>query len=140
MSCDEEKEEENRIVSQQARDVQIPTMQIRTSALALLAVAPACQAFTTTTPGHQIDGASSTHLMMASRSAQKAASRTKWAESRGYGSPPSSGDSSSDAGMKFALDEEKNQLTVTPIKSLDGTVTLPGSKPDLDICCVPPKK
>ena len=103
-------------------------MQIRTSALALLAVAPACQAFTTTTPGHQIDGASSTHLMMASRSAQKAASRTKWAESRGYGSPPSSGDSSSDAGMKFAIDEEKNQLTVTPIKSLDGTVTLPGSK------------
>lgn len=31
-------------------------------------------------------------------------------------------------GMTFDLDAEKNQLTVTPIKSLDGTVTLPGSK------------
>ena len=28
----------------------------------------------------------------------------------------------------FDVDEEKNRLTVTPIKSLDGTVTLPGSK------------
>lgn len=32
------------------------------------------------------------------------------------------------AGMTFEVDSEKNQLTVTPIKSIDGTVTLPGSK------------
>mmetsp|Transcript_24200 Transcript_24200/g.50718 ORF Transcript_24200/g.50718 Transcript_24200/m.50718 type:complete len:493 (-) Transcript_24200:219-1697(-) len=31
-------------------------------------------------------------------------------------------------GMTFDLDSDKNQLTVTPIKSIDGTVTLPGSK------------
>ncbi|KAL7547577.1 hypothetical protein ACHAWF_010870 [Thalassiosira exigua] len=31
-------------------------------------------------------------------------------------------------GKTFELDESKNQLTVTPISSLDGTVTLPGSK------------
>jgi len=30
--------------------------------------------------------------------------------------------------MSFEKDEAKNQLTVTPIKSIDGTVTLPGSK------------
>mmetsp|Transcript_18897 Transcript_18897/g.40897 ORF Transcript_18897/g.40897 Transcript_18897/m.40897 type:complete len:91 (+) Transcript_18897:287-559(+) len=30
--------------------------------------------------------------------------------------------------MTYELDSDKNQLTVTPIKSLDGTVTLPGSK------------
>ncbi|GFH59248.1 hypothetical protein CTEN210_15724 [Chaetoceros tenuissimus] len=30
--------------------------------------------------------------------------------------------------MAWAVDEESNTLTVTPIKSLDGTVTLPGSK------------
>ena len=30
--------------------------------------------------------------------------------------------------MKFELDSTKNQLTVTPITSLDGIVTLPGSK------------
>mmetsp|Transcript_20740 Transcript_20740/g.30638 ORF Transcript_20740/g.30638 Transcript_20740/m.30638 type:complete len:499 (-) Transcript_20740:56-1552(-) len=30
--------------------------------------------------------------------------------------------------MAWAVDEETNTLTVTPIKSLDGTVTLPGSK------------
>lgn len=35
---------------------------------------------------------------------------------------------SSSKGKTFALDKSKNQLTVTPIKSLDGTVTLPGSK------------
>ena len=107
-------------------------MMMRTSALALLAAAaPACQAFTTTPPVRQagsIDGAPSTHLMMASRSAQKAASRTKWAESRGHGPSPSDETSPSEAGMKFALDEDKNQLTVMPIRSLDGTVTLPGSK------------
>lgn len=30
--------------------------------------------------------------------------------------------------MKFVNDKEANQLTVTPIKSIDGVVTLPGSK------------
>ena len=30
--------------------------------------------------------------------------------------------------MAWEVDEESNTLTVTPIKSLDGTVTLPGSK------------
>ena len=44
--------------------------------------------------------------------------------------PPTSSTSttSSPPGMKFHLDKSKNQLTVTPIASLDGTVTLPGSK------------
>ena len=61
---------------------------------------------------------------MASRNRQKIASRTQWAESRGY----TAKDDGSAAGMTFAMDEEKNQRTVTPIRSLDGTVTLPGSK------------
>ena len=30
--------------------------------------------------------------------------------------------------MTFEVDEDKNRLTVTPIRSIDGTVTLPGSK------------
>ena len=44
--------------------------------------------------------------------------------------PPTSSTTttSSPPGMKFHLDKSKNQLTVTPIASLDGTVTLPGSK------------
>lgn len=32
------------------------------------------------------------------------------------------------SGMTFEVDEDKNRLTVTPIASVDGTVTLPGSK------------
>lgn len=35
---------------------------------------------------------------------------------------------SSTLNMAWVLDEESNTLKVTPIKSLDGTVTLPGSK------------
>lgn len=55
----------------------------------------------------------------ASRSAQKKASLTKWLKARGIA------DSASTTGADV---ESENTLTVTPIKSLDGTVTLPGSK------------
>ena len=60
-------------------------------------------------------------------------SRTKSLKPRGPGgavmeAPAIGASSSSSSGMKFDLDSTKNQLTVTPIKSLDGTVTLPGSK------------
>ena len=65
-------------------------------------------------------------VLEASKNKEKIASRTKWAEGRGYGDAGAA--PASTAGMTFAMDEEKNQLTVTPIKSLDGTVTLPGSK------------
>lgn len=58
-------------------------------------------------------------VLQASRAAQKKASRTKWLEARGFS------DNISKAGSG---DELENTLTVTPIKSLDGTVTLPGSK------------
>ena len=71
-------------------------------------------------------------VLEASKNKEKIASRTKWAEGRGYGdaggAASQDGAAASTAGMTFAMDEEKNQLTVTPIKSLDGTVTLPGSK------------
>lgn len=40
----------------------------------------------------------------------------------------SSSSSSSSSGMTFEFDSTQNQLTVTPIISLDGIVTLPGSK------------
>ena len=65
-------------------------------------------------------------VLEASKNKEKIASRTKWAEARGYGDVDDASEVA--AGMTFAMDEDKNQLTVTPIKSLDGTVTLPGSK------------
>jgi 3-phosphoshikimate 1-carboxyvinyltransferase len=57
-------------------------------------------------------------VLNASRSAQKKASRTKWLESRGF----------SDAVADSIDVEADDTLTLIPIKSLDGTVTLPGSK------------
>eukprot|EP00980_Cylindrotheca_fusiformis_P026556 scaffold16396_cov140-Cylindrotheca_fusiformis.AAC.17 len=58
-------------------------------------------------------------VLDASKAAKKRASRTKWLESRGYSDSveAASGDAAA-----------ANTLTVGPIKSLDGTVTLPGSK------------
>jgi len=74
------------------------------------------------------NGRSST-VLEASKNKEKIASRTKWAEARGHGDVAAASEEGGAAiGMTFAMDEEKNQLTVTPIKSLDGTVTLPGSK------------
>ncbi|KAL3770194.1 hypothetical protein ACHAWU_009134 [Discostella pseudostelligera] len=81
---------------------------------------------------------SSSSLQMASKHKSKVASRTIWAESRGFGSAGTttlsssssvtSSASSSSGGMTFEIDSTQNQLTVTPITSLDGIVTLPGSK------------
>ncbi|KAL7534606.1 hypothetical protein ACHAXR_005989 [Thalassiosira sp. AJA248-18] len=104
---------------------------MRTLAAALLSVLSLTNAFTIPTH-HQPSSLSSsfrttTMLEMASKNKQKIASRSKWAESRGFGDAPATAADSS-SGMTFELDSEKNQLTVTPIKSLDGTVTLPGSK------------
>lgn len=63
---------------------------------------------------------SHSHVVLhASKAAKKKASRTKWLESRGFSDKVDS--STSD-------DSSVETLTVTPIKSLDGTVTLPGSK------------
>lgn len=97
---------------------------------------------------------STTTLDMASRNRQKIASRTNWANRGAYVDRepehrPGNGGSSTTAtaaaveavpsssatattttttGMKFHLDADKNQMIVTPIRSVDGTVTLPGSK------------
>lgn len=95
---------------------------MRALAAALLAATSLTDAFTTT-PHRRVQSHSA--LYMASRSREKVASRSRWAESRGY---MTATDEAAPAGMTFEVDEEKNQLTVTPIKSLDGTVTLPGSK------------
>jgi len=78
---------------------------------------------------------------MASRNRQKIASRTNWANRGAYvdrepehrpgnGGPPATATAATATatGMKFHLDAGKNQMTVTPIRSVDGTVTLPGSK------------
>ncbi|KAL9185535.1 hypothetical protein ACHAXT_003312 [Thalassiosira profunda] len=98
-----------------------------TAASAALAALPLAAAFTAPhRQSHPSTSSRGTALQMASKSREKIASRTKWAEARGYGDAASDGAPS--GGMTFALDESKNQLTVTPIKSLDGTVTLPGSK------------
>lgn len=104
---------------------------MRTLSIALLAVTLSLTEGFTAVPSRTARGAAApSSLDMASKNKEKVASRTKWAESRGYGESEagSSSSSSSAAGMTFDRDEEKNQLTVTPIKSLDGTVTLPGSK------------
>jgi 3-phosphoshikimate 1-carboxyvinyltransferase len=78
---------------------------------------------------HREASSSSSSLDMASKNKAKITSRTKWAESRGFGASSSSSSvSSSNVGMAFEIDSAQNQLTVTPITSLDGIVTLPGSK------------
>jgi hypothetical protein len=54
-----------------------------------------------------------------SKAAKKKVSRRKWLESRGF---------SDNSDQSIGGDSTADTLTVTPIKSLDGTVTLPGSK------------
>ena len=89
---------------------------------------------------------SSSSLYMASRNKQKIASRTAWADRGTYVNRESehsssnhhpnedrhalttASSSSSTGGIKFDMNMTKNQLTITPIRSIDGIVTLPGSK------------
>jgi len=109
------------------------------AAAALLAVSSTTNGFTipttSTTQRHpststmpSIQNNPSIITLNASRNKEKIASRTKWAEGRGYSTSSTTTPPSTKVGKTYTLDKEKNQLTVTPIKSLDGTVTLPGSK------------
>ena len=120
-------------------------MKIITTAALVLVAATTADGFAPSTSS--TSSASSSSLYMASRNKQKIASRTAWAdrgtyvsresehsssnhhpEDRHASTEASTSSSSSTGGMKFEMDSTKNQLAISPIRSIDGVVTLPGSK------------